>query len=384
MISNFKGLSAKEVFSKQKKFGLNILPEEKKASSLKIFLSQFANPLVYILVLAGLISLFSGKYVDIAIIFSVVFLNAIMGFFQEYKTQKTLLALKKLIRPSAKVSRDGKHKEVPVSDLVPGDIVILSAGDRVSADGRILEAVSFLLNEAVLTGESEAVEKKIDQEVFMGTVVVSGRAIFRVEKIGKKTKIGEIAETLRETKEPETTLQLRLKRLTRFLIGISIGLSFLVFLFGFFVGRDFWEMAEISSVLLVAVIPEALLIVITLVLVLAMRDSLKRKALIRKILAIETLGSVTTICTDKTGTLTEGKMRITESQFVDKENGLLSMCLCNDRSDTVEIALWEYLEKQKNFDAEKNLKNMSGFLKFPLIVNISLWQPSMFLVKIAF
>lgn len=347
-----EGLSSKEVCQKQIECGKNILPDEKTVPALKIFLSQFANPLVYILGLAGLVSLSLQKYLDIALIFSVVLLNALMGFFQENKTQKTLSALKKLVKPRAKVLRDGEKVEIDAVELVPGDIAYLGAGDRVPADGKVLEAVSLFANEAMLTGESEAVEKQKDSEVFMGTIAVSGRATILIEKIGAETKIGEIAQTLKETDQPETTLQVRLRRMTRTLIYISVFLAFLVFIFGFSTGRGIWEMTELSAILLVAIIPEALLIVITMVLVLAMRDSLKKKALIRKILAIETLGSVTTICADKTGTLTEGRMKVTKAKLENSEKSFLALCLCNDVNDTVEIALWDYLKTFKDFDQQ--------------------------------
>lgn len=349
----YKNLSSAQARDLQVKYGKNSLPEEKMVSGLKIFVSQFANPLVYVLLLAGLISIFLQKYLDFFLIFAVVLVNAAMGFFQEFKTQKTLFALKKLVKPVARVLRDGESQRVLVQDLVPGDIVFLGQGDRVPADGKILEAASFFVNEAILTGESEPLDKKADDSVYMGTIVVSGRAVFEVAKIGSQTKIGEIAQTLRETDQPETTLQLRLKKMTYTLIWISILLSCLLFVVGFYTGRELLEMVELSMVILVAIIPEALLIVITLILVLAMRDSLKRNALIRKILAVETLGSVTTICIDKTGTITEGNMRVSESLLQDKKNGLLTMCLCNDLNDTVEIALWEYLKELKNFDPQK-------------------------------
>lgn len=349
----YKNLSLQEIKERQVKYGKNILPEESPISGFKIFIYQFFNPLVYILLLAGSISIFLQKYFDIILIFSVVIVNAIMGFFQEYKTQKTLYALKKLIKPIAKVFRDGRKQEIMAQELVPGDIVFLGSGDRVPADGKVLEAASFFVNEAILTGESESINKEKNDVVLMGTIVASGRAIFEVTQIGLSTKIGDIAKTLKETTQPPTTLQLRLKKLTHTLIFISISLSLLIFVVGSFVGRNFLEMLELSAVLLVAIIPEALLIVITLILVLAMRDTLKKNALIRKILAVETLGSVTTICIDKTGTITEGIMKITETHFVNKENGILSMCLCNDLNDTVEIALWEYLKNLENFDVQK-------------------------------
>lgn len=349
----YKNLSSKEAKQKQLEHGRNILPEGKPVPALRIFLSQFANPLVYALGFAGIVSLLLQKYFDIALIFSVVLINAVMGFVQENKTQKTLEALKKMIKPEAKVLRDDKKQKILASELVPGDVVLLGAGDRVPADGKILEAVSFFVNEAILTGESEPLQKSEGGEAFMGTVVASGRAVMAVESIGAETKIGQVAKTLKETEEPETTLQIRLKKLTQNLIFISALLSLAVFLAGFFLGHSFWEMAELSAVILVAIIPEALLMVITLVLVLAMRDSLNKKALIRKILAVETLGSVTTVCTDKTGTLTEGIMKVAESDFSNKENGKLAMCLCNDVNDTVEIALWDYLKTLGDFDPQE-------------------------------
>lgn len=361
----FVNLTSEEVIKKQARYGKNLLPEEKTVPAIKLFLSQFTNPLVFVLCLAGLVSFFLHKYFDIALILSVVLVNAFMGFFQENKTQKTLAALKRLVKPNAKVLRDNERQEIGVSELVPGDIVFLAVGDRVPADGKVLEVFSFCTNEAILTGESEAVVKSEGDRVFMGTIVSSGRAVFQVDEIGIKTEIGKIAETLKETKEPETTLQTRLKKLTRTLIFISIFLAFLVFVFGFFAGRDILQMIELAAVLLVAIIPEALLIVITLVLVLAMRDSLKRKALIRKILAVETLGSVTTICTDKTGTLTEGKMKVVQTDFVDLKNGLLTMCLCNDISDTVEIAMWDFLRERKDFDQEKNFDDYKREFEIP-------------------
>lgn len=361
----YKDLSSEIIMEKQKEYGKNVLPEEKPASGLMLFLSQFKNPLVYALCFAGIISLFLGKYFDIALIFSVVLINAITGFVQEKKTQKTLLALKKLIKPEAKVSRDGKKQKILASELVPGDIVFLGAGDRVPADGKILEAASFFINEAILTGESEAQEKRKDSNAFMGTIVLSGRAVMSVEDIGKNTKIGQIAETLRETQEPETTLQTRLKKLTFSLVLFSVFLSILILATGSLLGRNILDMIELSAVILVAIIPEALLMVITLVLVLAMRDSLKKKALIRKILAVETLGSVTTICSDKTGTLTEGIMRVVESSFKNEEKSKLIMCLCNDINDTVEIALWDYLKTMGNFDPQETFDKYERISEFP-------------------
>lgn len=361
----YKYLTAQEVETSRRQYGRNVLPEEKTISAIRIFLFQFANPLVYVLGFAGLISFLLQKYLDIVLIFSVVFINALMGFFQENKTQKTLAALKKLVKPNARVLRNNERRDIDASELVPGDIVFLAVGDRVPADGYVLETVSFFANEAVLTGESEAIEKQNGDEVLMGTIIASGHAVIKVAKIGIQTRIGKIAETLKDTEQPITTLQRRLKKLTGTLIIIAVFLAASVFIFGLATGRDFLEMIELAAVLLVAIIPEALLIVITLVLVMAMRDSLKKKALIRKILAVETLGSVTTICTDKTGTLTEGKMKVVETDLVNAKNSFLVMCLCNDLSDTLEIALWDYLRGQKYFDQEKIFDKNTRIYEIP-------------------
>ena len=361
----YSGLTSSKVKKLQFQYGPNSLPKEKTASVIKIFLSQFTNPLIYLLFLAGLISLFLQKYLDIVFIFSVVFLNSFFGFFQEYKAQKTLIALRKLIKPRAKVLRDNKRQQIEASGLVPGDIVFLAAGDKIPADGKILEAASFFVNEAILTGESEAVTKEKKEEVFMGTIVVSGRVVMQAVRIGLETKIGEIAKTLKETSQPLTTLQQRFKKVTRTLIYISVLLSILVFALGFSTGKDFWQMVQMAAIILVAIIPEAILVVITLILVIAMQKTLKKKALIRRLLAVETLGSVTTICTDKTGTLTEGKMKVSEEDFLNRQNSLLAMCLCNDLSDTAEIALWDYLERQDEFYSQETFDKYRRVSEIP-------------------
>jgi Ca2+-transporting ATPase len=349
----YAGLTKSEVERRLAEFGPNVLPEERPASGLRIFLRQFANPLVYILFAVGAISILLREYRDAAVILLTVFLNSIFGFTQEYRTQKTLAALKKMVVPTAKVARDGGRVEMPAAGLVPGDIVFLAVGDRVPADGAVLEAASFFADEAIMTGESEPIEKRAGDEVLMGTVVSWGTATVEVKRTGLKTKIGEIARAIRETVQPPTTLQVRLKRYIRTLIIVAIALGAFVFAVGWLGGIGFWELLRMTSVLLIAMMPEALLMAVTLILVIAMRRILKRDALIRKLPAVETLGSVTTICTDKTGTLTEGKMRVTKSDLPDRRRGLEVMCLCNNISDPTEIAVWEYLVNQKDFTAER-------------------------------
>jgi len=361
----YNGLSSQEVQELQFKYGLNVLPTDKSVSVIKIFLSQFLNPLVYIISLVGIISLLFREYNEVIFIFLVVILNSIFGFFQEYKTQKTLVALREMVKPKTRALRNGKQQEIEVKELVPGDIVFTANGDKIPADGIILEDVSFSVNEAILTGESESVAKKKGDEVFMGTIVAWGRAVVRVAKTGLATKIGEIAQVIRETVQPPTTLQLRLARFARVLIYIVVLVCTFVFLMGVFLGQDFWQMLRVATILAVAIIPEALLAVVTLILVIGMQKILKKKALIRRILTVETLGSVTTICTDKTGTLTEGKMKVERVDLDNNEDSLRTMCLCNNLSDSLEIALWEYLEKQKGFDAQKLAEKSERVFEIP-------------------
>jgi Ca2+-transporting ATPase len=359
------GLTSLEVQALRVEFGHNVLPAEKKASGLRILLSQFANPLVYILLFVGGISLFLREFRDAFFILLVVVVNSVFGFVQEYKTQKTLTALKRMVKPRAKVIRNGERQEIDAADLVPGDIVFLTVGDRFPADGVVVEAASFFADEAVLTGESESVEKRAQDEVFMGTTVAWGTGVMKVVHIGSATKIGEIAEALKETEQPPTTLQLRLRGLTRTLISIALSLCAVLFVFEWFTSRDFWETLRISSILLVAMLPEALLMAVTIILVIAMQKTLKRKALIRKLLAVETLGSVTTICTDKTGTLTEGKMRVVKTDLADRQGALSALCLCNNLSNATEIALWNFLREQKDIDAQQEYDRQPRIFEIP-------------------
>jgi len=361
----YVGLSSGEVKKLQIQYGSNILPSERGISAIKIFCAQFLNPLVYLLVVVGAISISLQKYLDVVFIFSVVFLNSVFGFFQEYKAQKTFRAIKKLLKPAARVIRDGRRKTIHATDVVPGDIVLVSIGDKIPADGILLEAVNFSADEAVLTGESEPVAKKESEEIFMATIVSSGRAVFKVTKIGVSTGVGEIASALKETVHPPTTLQLRLKKLTHVLIYIAVFFSALIYGLGLVAGRDFWQMTQMAAITLVAIIPEALIVVITLILVIAMQKTLKRKALIKKLLAVETLGSVTTICTDKTGTLTEGKMKVSKADFVDRERGLLAMGLCNDLADTLEAACWDFIEQQQDFSLKEILGQYKRISEVP-------------------
>ena len=276
---------------------------------------------------------------------AVVIIDVILGFFQEYQAQQTYTALKGLLKPTTTVIRDGERQEVEVWELVPGDLVLLNSGEHVPADGEITESTKLAVDEAILTGESEPVNKNDTDGhniVFMGTTIITGRGTMVVTKIGPSTELGQIATSLQEYVEEDTPLQVRLKSFSKTLTYIVIGFTLAILITGLLMGRDFLEMLRVSIILAIAAVPEGLLIAVTVILVLGMRKILKRQGLVKKLLAVETLGSVTVICTDKTGTLTEGRMRVARLDLTDQERALQTMVLCNDLEGPVDIALWEY------------------------------------------
>ncbi|MGE5592732.1 MAG: cation-translocating P-type ATPase [Betaproteobacteria bacterium] len=341
----FQGLSDGEVEDRRRKYGPNVLPSRKGPSRLAIFLSQFTSPLVYVILGAGLVSLLLKEYNDFLIIMAVVIFDAVLGFIQEYQARQTYESLRKLVKPTATVVRAGERREVEIREIVPGDIVILAAGDRVPADGAVLESVKMSVNEAILTGESEPVfkaEAPGQNQVYMGTTVLSGRGIMEVTRTGKDTELGRIATSLSENEERETPLQIRLAAFSRALTRLVIGVTVALFLIGVVTGKPALEMVRIAIILAIAAIPEGLLIAVTVILVIGMRRILKRNGLVKRLLAVETLGSVTTICTDKTGTLTKGVMSVTRTKFDIPERAIQALVLCNNLEDSLEVALWEF------------------------------------------
>ena len=339
------GLSQVEILSLRKQYGENRLPAEKGTSIWTLLLNQVKSPLVYIILVAAGVSLVVGEYGDFFIIMAVVVIDVILGFIQEYQAQQTYTALKGLLKPTTTVIREGQRQEVEVWELVPGDIVLLNSGEHVPADGEIVESTKLSVDEAVLTGESEPVNKS-DADghnlVYMGTTTITGRGTMIVTKIGSGTELGQIATTLREHVEEDTPLQVRLKSFSKILTYIVIGFTLAILVTGLLMGREFLEMLEVSIILAIAAVPEGLLIAVTVILVLGMRKILKRQGLVKQMLAVETLGSVTVICTDKTGTLTEGRMRVARVDLTDQEHALQTMVLCNNLEGPVDIALWEY------------------------------------------
>jgi len=339
------GLTQADVLSLRQRYGENRLPAEKGTTVWTILLNQIKSPLVYIILVAAGVSFIVGEYNDFIIIMAVVVIDVILGFFQEYQAQQTYTALKGLLKPTTTVIRDDQRQEVEVWELVPGDLVVLNSGEHIPADGEITESTKLAVDEAILTGESEPVNKNdVDGHnlVYMGTTTVTGRGTMVVTKIGTSTELGQIATSLQEHVEEDTPLQARLKSFSKILTYIVLGSTLAILITGLFMGREFLEMLRVSIVLAIAAVPEGLLIAVTVILVLGMRKILKRQGLVKKLLAVETLGSVTVICTDKTGTLTEGRMRVARVDLVNQERALQTMVLCNNLEGGVDVALWEY------------------------------------------
>lgn len=322
--TRLEGLTEEEVQERLKVYGYNELIEKKKKSPLILLLRQFTNFLVLILLVASGISLIFGELVDFVTILLIVILSGVLGFIQEYKAEEALEALKKIAVPMATVLRGGLEKRIPAKEIVPGDIVLVSAGDKVPADCRIIEAINLQVDEAPLTGESTPVEKDLSSlpeetplgdrknMLFYGTVVTYGRGKGVVVATGMQTEFGKIAGLLQEVEERKTPLQENLDKTSKSLGFYILILCGLIAVLGIFKGHPLWQMFLWGVALAVAVIPEALPAVVTISLALGVKRMVKRHALIRKLPAVETLGSVSVICSDKTGTLTKNEMTVTK------------------------------------------------------------------------
>ncbi|MDP2812494.1 MAG: cation-translocating P-type ATPase, partial [bacterium] len=322
LASSKNGLTAHEAKKRLEKHGLNILASARKFSALSLLLSQFKSSLVYVLVIAGFISLFFGEFVDAYVIFAAVFLNVIVGFIQENKANKSLEKLNSIVRKESLVLRDGLEQKIESKFLVPGDLIILSSGNRVPADARLLEINELEINEATLTGESWPVEKNLanldigtvlaerKNMVFMGTLVVEGKAQAIVTDTGFNTEMGKITVMLKETNDEKTPLQEHLDSFAGNITKVIVGITFFLFAFGILNGNPWAEMFTLAVAVAVSAIPEGLVISMTMILTIGMQRILRQNGLVRRLISAETLGSTTVICTDKTGTLTEGEMRV--------------------------------------------------------------------------
>lgn len=320
------GLATGEAARRLAQHGPNALKEAKPISPFAIFLTRFKSLIIWILMVAAAISAALGEVVDSLAIFAIVILNAAIGFYQEFSAEKSIAALRKMTAPRARVRRDGQTRDVPASDIVPGDILEFEAGDLVGADGRLIEAVSLKCVEAALTGEAEAVDKSAQtladaaiplgdrvNMVFMGTSVAAGQGRALVVGTGMNSEIGHIAGLIQQASVGETTpLQQKLQAFGRVLVWVPLGIVALLFALGLARGIRFLELFMTSVSLAVAAVPEGLPAVVTVALALGVMRMARRRALVRRLPAVETLGSTTVICTDKTGTLTVGQMTVRE------------------------------------------------------------------------
>ena len=335
--SNLTGLTQEEVTSRLKNYGRNVLKEKPKTPTWKLFLESFKDPLVIILLVAAMTQVFLGDTVESLIIFAVLGINAVLGVVQTKKADSSLDSLKKLSVPEAKVIRNNEKLTISSQELVPGDIVLLEAGDYVPADGRIIESQTLKVIEGMLTGESEPVLKNADtineesslgdqkNMVFSGSMVVYGRATYVVTSCGMNTQVGKIANLLETAENKQTPLQQKLDDFGKKLGVAIVILAALIFALEVFRGGDLMNSFMFAIAIAVAAIPEALTSIVTIVLASGTNTMAKRQSIIRKLPAVETLGSTSVICTDKTGTLTQNKMTVVESYLYgpdsDKFNG---------------------------------------------------------------
>ncbi|RFU68523.1 calcium-translocating P-type ATPase, PMCA-type [Bacillus sp. V59.32b] len=377
-----QGLSADDVQKRREQYGFNELEEAKRRSAVQVFFDQFRDFLVIILLAAALISAFLGKFESTIVILIVVIINAILGTVQHIKAEQSLNSLKALSSPTAKVLRNGQREEIPSREVMVGDILYLDAGDYVSADGRIIESHSLQVNESSLTGESVSSNKSVEpidkddvpigdrvNMVFSGSFVTYGRAVVLVTGIGMKTEIGKIANLLESAKEKKTPLQASLDDFGKKLAIVIIVIALVIFGLDLFRGREIVDSFMFAVSLAVAAIPEALSSIVTIVLAFGTQRMAKQNAIIRRLHAVESLGSISVICSDKTGTLTQNKMTV-QKVFVDnkvvehdqlnqdrelEKNFILMSLLCNDSiteekkeiGDPTEIALVNFGEIYK-------------------------------------
>jgi len=372
-----KGISAVEATKRLQKFGGNIIQSEKGKHPLKILLAQFHNLMFYLLLIAAGLSFWFKEYLDATAILLVILINALIGFWMELQAQRSMNALKKLASVPSKVFRDGKLIEISSEELVPGDMLFLEAGDMITADARIIQSTQLSVNEASLTGEAMPVEKReneLPEETSLaersnmlhkGTYVTNGNTRALVTSTGMQTELGKIAHLVQSAEQSATPLELKLQVFSRKLIYITVALVVLIFVVGLFTHGDYVEMLETAIALAVAAIPEGLPIVATLALAQGMMKMAKHKVIVKKLAAVETLGGTTVICTDKTGTLTQNKIEVTEILPIENKELLTRIgVLCNTASieikndntieigDPLETGLLKYAAGQNIFKSQ--------------------------------
>jgi Ca2+-transporting ATPase len=360
--STRNGLSTDEAQNRSLEYGKNELVEEAKAGPIRLFLGQFMDILILILIIAAVAAYYVGDTLDAIVILIVVLINAVVGFIQEYRAEKAMEKLKGLISSEAVVIRDGKEQKISAGDLTRGDVVLLEEGDNVPADMRIIESYDLLVDESALTGESLPVEKHTEaiyddghspaNMVFMESDISSGRGKGVVVEIGMNTEIGKIAEMIQEEDE-DTPLQQKIARLGKILGLLAVVVCIFVFVLEYLQGSDIVETFMTAVSLAVAAVPEGLPAILTLTLALGMQRMARSNAIVRKLLAVETLGSCNVICTDKTGTLTLNQMTVREAKVKEPEMVYTIAALCNNSSiskgkvigDPTDAALLLYAEE---------------------------------------
>ena len=371
--TSINGLSAGEVQKRQTEYGLNQIEEKKPTPLIMLFLSQFADILIALLIIAAIASFAIGDIIDAGVILLAVLLNVIMGFIQEYRSMRAVESLKGLITKTAVVKRDNEIKEINAEELTIGDIVILEEGLKVPADLELIETKRLSCDESNLTGESEAVKKEANDTLYMDSNILSGNAVGVVKAIGMQTEIGKIAGIVQEEDE-ETPLAKRVGRLGKILSAIAIVVCIAIFILELLKGIPIVETFMTAVSLAVAAIPEGLPAVLTLTLALGMNEMAKSKAIVKRLLSVETLGSCTVICSDKTGTLTENKMTVVESFYTNEDKTHLIGKLCNNAvishdeiiGDQTDGAILRYckghdcdLERVEEIPLDSNRKMMS-------------------------
>lgn len=357
--SSEEGLTQTEASKRNVEYGLNVLQEKEKPSEFKKFISQFTEPLMILLIIAGLVAFFIQDYIDSGVIFLVVIINAVIGYRQENKAENAMEKLKSMAKRTTNVIRDGERKEIFVEELTIGDKVILEEGDNIPADLRIIKAFNLKINESSLTGESLSVTKisdVVDEEshdnmLYMNTTVTRGKAEAIVIRIGMDTEIGKIASMIQDD-EKETPLQIKIDKLGKTLGLLAIVICIFIFIVELLQGVPAANTFMTAVSLAVAAIPEGLPAVLTLTLALGMQKMAGNNAIVRKLLAVETLGSCSVICTDKTGTLTENKLTVTNSHVTDLKMSSIISGYCNNAKvdkendiklgDPTDISMLEY------------------------------------------
>ena len=336
------GLSKQDALKRALAWGKNELPKGKRETAFEMFFKQFASPLVWILLVAALLTGWIKEYSDMTVILIVVIVNAFIGLWQEYRANKIFEKLREIVRVDAIVIRDGKTFTMDSEGLVPGDIIVLKGGNKVPADARIVSASNLEANEALLTGESKATKKSPGlvpdkalvgdrtNTVFTGTVLERGEGLAVVVATGARTEIGQISVLTQSTEDEASPLQIRMGKLGKFLTEVFVVISLAIFVLGIAEGDKLIDMIKTTIAIAVAAIPEGLPAAISIILAVSSQKILKRKGLIRKLIAAETLGSTSVICTDKTGTLTYGQMRVEELITENEKSSLYALALANE------------------------------------------------------